>query len=458
MSLAETAAVLKLPAVRDSGDPALSEDAAALLFEERFKGRLLHDHDAGRWLEWTGVHWRPDRTDRALHYARELARQMAEDRSPKVRVAGGKTSFAAGVERFARAAPEFARTSDHWDCDPFLLGTPSGPVDLRTGFLRGADPSDGITRITSVAAADESDCPLWRRFLWDTTNQDADLVEFLRCWAGYCLSGLTSEHALVFIYGGGGNGKTVFLNAIAEIMGDYAVTAAMDTFEAAKGARHPTDLAMLRGARLVTASETEEGRSWAEARIKAITGGDPITARFMRQDFFTYRPQFKLTIVGNHMPVLHNVDDAARRRFNIVPFLCKPDHPDPKLPEKLRDEYPAILRWMIEGCLKWQSDRLPRPKVITDATAEYFAEQDLFQQWLDACCETGGSEARFDKTSSLYASWKGYAERAGEQAGSAKSFGQQMRRRGFKPDRTGSTRLFRFVKLRDPEPGRNYQQ
>jgi putative DNA primase/helicase len=123
----------------------------------------------------------------------------------------------------------------------------------------------------------------------------------------------------------------------------------MDTFTASNSDRHPTDLAMLRGARVVTAQETEEGRRWAEARIKALTGGDPITARFVRRDFFTYTPQFKLVIVGNDKPLLRSVGDAERRRFNIVPFTHKPTKPDPELPGKLRDEWPAILRWAIEG-------------------------------------------------------------------------------------------------------------
>ncbi len=440
-------------------EPVLSEDEVARMFEDRFNGRLLYDHDAGRWLEWDSTRWRPDRIDRALHYARELARELSADKSSKTRLAGGKTSFAAGVERFARATPAFARTSDEWDRDPLLLGTPAGTVDLRTGELRKASPEDRITRLTAVAPSERAECPAWRKFLYETTAGNAELIAFLQAWAGYCATGETSEHALVFVHGGGGNGKSVFLNAVAEIMGDYAVTAAMDTFEASKSGRHPTDLAMLRGARLVTASETEEGRAWAEARIKAITGGDPITARFMRQDYFTYKPQFKLTIVGNHMPVLHNVDEAARRRFNIVPFLCKPEHPDPKLPEKLREEYPAILRWIIDGCLLWREHRLPRPKIVTDATAEYFAEQDLFQQWLDACCEVRlSNDARFEQVSRLYASWKGFAEQAGERPGSSKSFGQQMRRRGFKPGRTGSTRLFHFVKLREQAAIPDYHQ
>jgi putative DNA primase/helicase len=163
---------------------------------------------------------------------------------------------------------------------------------------------------------------------------------------------------------------------LIRFLADYAQTAAMDTFTASKGDRHPTDLAMLRGARLVTASETEEGRAWAESRIKQMTGGDPVTARFMRQDFFTYQPQFKLMIVGNHKPVLQNVDDAARRRFNLVPFTRKPERPDRELEGKLKAEWPGILRWMIDGCLDWLQNGLVRPAAVQAATAAYFDEQD----------------------------------------------------------------------------------
>ncbi|WP_249208706.1 phage/plasmid primase, P4 family [Acetobacter okinawensis] len=211
-------------------------------------------------------------------------------------------------------------------------------------------------------------------------------MTFLKRWCGYCLTGDTREHALVFGYGPGGNGKSVFLNVLSKIMGDYATVAAMDTFTASHGDRHSTDLAMLRGARLVTASETEEGRAWAESRIKQMTGGDPITARFMRQDNFTFQPQFKLTIVGNHKPVLKNVDEAARRRFNIVPFIHKPNSPDKDLELKLQEEWPGILHWMIQGCLEWQREGMPRPAVVREATAEYFEAQDTFGQWLAERC------------------------------------------------------------------------
>ena len=240
------------------------------------------------------------------------------------------------------------------------------------------------------------------------------------------------EHALFFVYGPGGNGKSVFLNVLAGVMGDYATTAAMDTFTASVTDKHPTDLAMLQGARMVSASETEEGRAWAESRIKQMTGGDTIRARFMRQDFFEYRPQFKLVIVGNHKPVLRNVDDAARRRFNIIPFVHKPPVPDRQLEEKLKAEWPAILAWAIEGALDWQENGLVRASVVADATNEYFTEQDSVRQWEAECCTTGGRNIS-DTTAALFASWSAYAQANGEKPGTTKWFSQILHRHGYEP-------------------------
>jgi putative DNA primase/helicase len=325
-----------------------------------------------------------------------------------------KAATAAAVERFAQSDPTLAVTSSIWDNDPFLLGTPDGTLDLRTGILRAPNPQDFITSLTAVTPAPQATCPLWLNFLAEATGRDEGLIRFLQQWCGYCLTGDTREHALLFAHGPGGNGKGVFLNTVSRIMGDYARTAAMETFTASATDKHPTDLAMLRGARLVTASETEEGRAWAESRIKQMTGGDPIAARFMRQDFFEYVPNFKLTIIGNHKPVLRNVDEAARRRFNMVPFLFKPQKVDRQLEMKLRAEWPGILRWMIDGCLDWQKHGLIRPPVVINATAEYFSEQDTVSQWVEDCCTLGPRQS--DTLKTLFKSWSGYAFANGEKA------------------------------------------
>ena len=167
----------------------------------------------------------------------------------------------------------------------------------------------------------------------------------------------------MFCWGQGGNGKGVFFNTLAYVLGDYAVVAAPDLLLETKGDRHPTDMAMLMGARLVIASEVAPGRAWDEPKLKSLTGGDPITARFMRQDFFTYSPQFTLLVAGNHKPSFRSVDEAIRRRVQLVPFLQNIPRAerDPQLFEKLKEEAPAILRKLIDGCLEWQRQGLNPP-------------------------------------------------------------------------------------------------
>ncbi|MEO3476016.1 phage/plasmid primase, P4 family [Roseomonas sp. CAU 1739] len=438
--------------VTPDGSAELTEHGVAVVFVERHQDDLRYCHTSGSWYLWTGTHWAVNRTRLAFSWARRLTASLNRTSDFKTQAITGKASFAAAVERFAQADEALAVTSDFWDQDPLLLGTPGGVVDLRTGLLRSAARTDYIARITAVAPSAAADCPHWLAFLDQATGGDAALAAFLQRWFGYCLTGITREHALLFVYGPGGNGKGVLLVTIAGILGAYAVTAALDTFTASKGERHPTDLAMLAGARLVMTTETEEGRAWAEARIKAMTGGDPVTARFMRQDFFTYMPAFKLTISGNHKPALRSVDDAAWRRFNVVPFVHRPAAPDPQLSDKLRAEWPGILRWMIDGCLAWQRDGLARPKAVLDATAEYFAEQDVLAQWIEECCEIGTG---FGETSSkLFASWRAFAQGRSDEPHNAKWLGAMLERQGHR--RAKDCAMFRgrgYVGIRLlPEP------
>jgi len=243
--------------------------------------------------------------------------------------------------------------------------------------------------------------------------------------------GSTREHALAFLYGTGANGKSTFLNAVTGAAGDYHRTAPIETFTASNTDRHPTDLAGLRGARLVTAIETEEGRRWAESRIKALTGGDKVAARFMRQDFFEYTPQFKLVIAGNHKPGLRSVDEAIRRRFHLVPFsvTVPPEQRDRDLDAKLKDEWPGILAWMIDGCLQWQEIGLAPPKIVTDATASYLDSQDAVAAWIDEACERDPNV--WERSALLFGSWKAWAERSCEPAGDVKRFRDRLEARGI---------------------------
>jgi putative DNA primase/helicase len=447
-----------LAAPASDADFELTEHGVALAFAQRHADALRYCHTAGAWYVWTGTHWAKNETKLAFAWARNLVAELNREEEMKVRAITGKASFTAAVERFAQADIAFAVTAAAWDRSPWLLGTPGGTVDLQTGELRAARREDLITRVTAVAPAATADCPVFLAFLEQATGGDTDLAAFLQRWFGYCLTGITTEHALLFVYGPGGNGKSVLLLAAGGILGAYAATAAMDTFSASQGERHSTDLAMLHGARLVMTTETEEGRAWAEARIKALTGGDPISARFMRRDFFTFTPAFKLTISGNHRPALRNVDDAARRRFNVVPFVHRPAKPDPALSEKIQAEWPGILRWMIDGCLAWQREGLGRPKAVLDATEDYFAEQDVVGQWIEDRCEVDPLVG--DTSNALFRSWRDYAIGRAEDPRTAKWFATVLERRGFR--RTKDCDLFRGRGFRgikaNPEPAQRHWQ
>jgi putative DNA primase/helicase len=318
-------------------------------------------------------------------------------------------------------------------------------VNLRTGETREPRREDYSTKRTGAEPGGE--CPRWRQFLAEITDRDEDLQAYLQRMAGYCLTGITTEHVMFFAYGTGANGKSVFINTLAGVWGDYAVVAPMETFIASRNDHHPTDLAMLRGARLVIAHEIEAGRRWAESKIKVLTGGDRIAARFMRQDFFEFTPQFKLLIAGNHRPGLRGVDEAIRRRLHLIPFnVTIPEaERDLGLFDKLKTEWDGILSWAIEGCGLWQRDGLAPPATVRQATDAYLASEDAVANWLDECCAQDPQYK--ERSSALFTSWKGWAEAAGEFVGSQKQFSQAMEARGFTPKREGGTGRWLFLGL-----------
>lgn len=402
------------------------------------------DHGVSRWFRWDETRWKRDDANLARHLIGEHLRIATA--GSKRAAAIQRSGVAKGVEYFAQVNPRVAVAHDIWDADQFLLGTPAGTVDLRTGNFRKAAPDDFITRSTTVAPAPGKPTR-WLQFIEEVTNGDADFARYLQAILGYCLTGSTNEHALFFAEGAGGNGKSVLLNTATRIMGEYATTAAMDTFTASRGDRHPTDLARLDGARLVAASETTEGRAWDESRIKQLTGGDRIAARFMRADFFEFVPRFKLLIVGNHAPVLHNVDDAMRRRFNVLPFHYKPPKPDRELEQKLTAEHPQILQWMIEGCRDWQANGLTRPQVVIDTTDSYFSGQDLLGQWLEDCCRRPHAGAMYLK-SKAFEDWSYFARDNGEQPGTQNAFTRRLEKRGIVEKRTAMGRFYSGITKR----------
>lgn len=436
------------PLADDERSPEYSEDNLALEFAGEFDGKLRHVAAWGKWLEWNGSVWRPDDTTHVFDLTRMVCRRSSiqAEQEGKASLSRALTSAkcVAAVEKMARSDRRVACPIEWWDKDPWIINTPLGVVDLKTGILRPSNSEFFVSKIT--ACSPEFEPPeRWLAFLETVTAGDTAMQDYLQRMAGYALTGSVREHAMFFAYGTGGNGKGVFTNTISSIMGDYHVVSDMETFTASIGNRHPTELAKLRGARLVTSQETEEGKRWAESRIKALTGGDRITAHFMRQDFFEYDPQFKLLIVGNHKPGLRSVDAAIRRRFNLLPFDVRISEPDKNLSETLRGEWPRIFGWMIEGCLQWQKIALNPPPAVVDATDEYLSSEDAVTTWIDDCCRVGGYEQDF--TEQLFASWKAWATRNEELVGSNKRFSQALIDRGHTAGKKSGKRCFTGLSL-----------
>jgi putative DNA primase/helicase len=305
-------------------------------------------------------------------------------------------------------------------------------VDLLTGKTKRHDPDDYHTKSTAVAPAKPGTLhPRWSTFLNEVTSGDDAMIAFLQRWCGYCLTAHTSEQALIYLHGTGGNGKGVFLKTIQLIWGDYAVTAPIELLIASKNERHPTEIAKLKGARIVIAQETEAGRAWDEAKLKLLTGSDVLTGRFMRQDFFDFMPTHKLMIAGNTLPRLRIVDPAIKRRFLRVPFTATFAKPDTELAEKLKLEWPAILRWAIDGCLDWRERGLMVPKSVDDASDKYFVDEDTLGQWLGEDTQRPQITNDYTRTNDLFFAYKQWCDARNLGPGSERTFSMQLEDRGF---------------------------
>ena len=367
-----------------------TEDALAATFADRHAGTWRYVAAWGQWLMWSGIAWRREDTLQAFDLARRICREAAARAgTTKLKAKLSTAATVSAVERLARSDRRHASTTEIWDRDPWLLNTPRGVIDLRTGAVADHDPLLHMTKTAGASAA--GDCPIWLEFLDTVTRGDADLQAYLQRMAGYCLTGITSEHALFFLYGTGANGKSVFANTLAAIMGDYATVAAMDMFMATHGDRHPTDMAGLRGARIVTAIETEQGSRWAESKLKALTGGDKITARFMRQDFFEFTPQFKL--LDRRQP--QALDPQRRRGDEAAPAHGAVHGHHPCAQARQAAARPAAGRARrhprlgAQGCLEWQRTGLRPPAAVMAATEDYFEAEDAVGRWIDERCVKG---------------------------------------------------------------------
>lgn len=447
--------------------PAYSEDAMAQALVDQHGTDLRYVSEWSRWMIWDSTRWARDSTLKVWNIARVVARDHAAELATWLEAQGKEPTAAKAIatskvivslERIARSDPRVSMPVDVWDADPMALNTPRGIVDLAAGTMRPNHKDALCSRVTGTAPpeAPSADCPLWKKFLGEVFNGDTELIAFLQRALGYAISGDTREHCLFFLYGTGRNGKGVLMRTVSRILGDYARTLPMEALTESKVDRHPTDIAGMRGARLVMATETEEGRRWAESKLKSLTGGDRLTARFMRGDYFEFDPVFKLFIQGNHKPRLRNLDTAIRARIKLIPFnVSFQGREDQQLETKLEAEWPAILAWMIEGCIAWQEDGLRDPQAVQDATEEYFAGEDAIGRWIDECCDVKAFvQAR---STDLWRSWHAWATENNEYQGTQRKLLDSLEARGYERVRTERMRGFRGIAPRGgsgpPAPG-----
>jgi putative DNA primase/helicase len=430
----------------DHTDP--TEDATALAFAEANEGRIVFDHTAGGWRVWREGRWAADVRNSVFNAARDFTR-AAHARLNEPNAAMMKIAFAAHVEAACRADPRLAKSHEIWDADPWLLGVPGGVVDLHTGVVGDANPAHYISRQTTVAPAPSgTDAPLWSGFIQAATGGNSDLAAFLQRLCGYILTGDVTEEVLAFLYGPGGNGKGVFLGAVVAILGDYATAVPIEVFTAGGRVSAEYYRAQMAGARLVVASETEAQATWAESQIKEMTGNEaPLSARHPYGKPFTFSPQFKIVLVGNHAPKLKGRSQAMERRLRVVPFSHRPATPDPGLKERMRSEYPAILRWMIDGCLLWQFERLGTAQAIKEATGAYFEQQDAFRRWMDERCNLVPTMS--EKPGVLLADFNAWAKENGEDTTSSNAFAELIERtEGLRRQKSDGVRRIRGIGLR----------
>ena len=394
----------------------------------------------GGWLAWTGSRWVADETRAIVRAATTVApwwRSIAAKAgvaSPKaIMKHANKSEMAGGIEAMIsllRADLRVAARVTAFDADPWTLNTPTATLGFRDGGAWAHRRGDLLMKQTGASAPTGAGvaCPDFIAFLHKIMDGDADMIAFLQRAIGYSLTGDTSEQCLFILHGNGANGKTTFVESIRHALGDYAMSTPMTTFMRKREEGIPNDIARLVGARFVTASETQEGGTLNETLVKQATGGEVLDARYMRAEWFTFAPTFKVWMSTNHKPTIKGTDNGIWRRLRLIPFNVSipAAEQDRQLTEKLRREADGILAWALDGCAEWQREGLRPPASVLAAGQAYRAEMDVIQGFLDDCCDVGPAHGPTSHRS-LYAAFEAWhKENHGAHVPSPKWFGQQL--------------------------------
>ncbi|WP_279367369.1 phage/plasmid primase, P4 family [Microbacterium testaceum] len=446
------------PAATVGGDSAdLTDDGNARLLVAEYSGTMRYVPDAGRWVTWDGTRWawHPD-DGPAIEAARDVIRRIPTDNTALKawRLKSMRARAIGDAVRLARATPAMRVAAAEFDRHPWQLNTPGGVVDLRTGAI--ATPTAALfhSKQTTVTPDATMKTPLWDRFLATTFQSNAAVERYMQRLAGLMFIGEVREHILPFAHGAGGNGKGVFAEVLSAIAGDYA-TSAPQGFLVVGREKHPTELAMLQGRRLVITSEINEDTKFDEAKMKALTGGDTITARFMGKDFFDFAPSHTFLLLGNSQPKVETGGDSVWRRLRLIPFT----HSVPEseriedLQQRLVDEEgPGILAWIIRGAVGYAADGLDTPAEVLAATDAYRAEEDHLGRFIEDRCSTGGGEYARVEMAELRKAYDAWCKEQREDALTAQSFGRQLKQRfDVGTAKSNGRRFYTNVTLYAPE-------
>jgi P4 family phage/plasmid primase-like protien len=398
--IAAAASPVTPPSNQPDREVALTDTGNAERFTKMFSEKVRYVPEWAQFFVWDERRWVEDSgTVRGLEFTKNVARSFLLDAHACTdeyrRTAISKHALRSEQEPRRKAMLSLVKAEsalwlshEMFDRDRLLLNVLNGTIDLRTGKLKSHDRQDFITRVVPVAYDAAASCPRWEAFLREVLP-DEDTIAFIKRAVGYSLTGDVSAHCLFFLFGLGANGKSVFLRVLMALPGEYAVQAPTSMLLAKRGETHPTEITTLHGRRVAVCQETPAGRGWAEEILKHVTGGDRITARRMREDFWEFDPTHKLWVSGNHKPAVRGMDEGIWRRLRLVPFqkVFPEGAQDRKLADKLLAELPGILAWAVQGCREWQRDGLGTSTMVKAATADYREESNRLGPFLVERCE-----------------------------------------------------------------------
>ena len=420
----------------------LTDDGNSRRFARQHGGVIRYCHERGQWFMWSGKRWEWDRSGAAIALAKRTVRSIygeterAEDKDRREALSehARKSENDARIRAMLHLAQsEVAVKLDELDRPPFLLNCQNGIVDLATGDLLPHDPELMLTKLCPVEFNPHARCNRFLAFLDEIMESNEALIDFLQLWFGYSLTADVREHAVAFFYGSGSNGKSTLIDAITYVMADYASMAAPGLLMMKRNEQHPTEIADLFGKRFVAVVETQEGRRFNESNFKWFSGGDQLSGRFMRENFFRFSPTHKFTVAANHKPVVSDTTESFWRRLKLVPFNVQipKEKRDKGLGEQLKAEAVGILAWMVKGAVKWRQQGLPEPVEITAATDTYRDEQDFLAPFIAEHCEIADGKDAEAQVGVLYKRYVEWSTENGEKPISGKRLSAMLKQRSF---------------------------